>query len=131
MSKSKKELAIEVINGLRDDCHETAVKKGWWEDERNQGELIALMHSELSEALEWLRETKLKMLKNKNGFKEFSASSFSNHISDYLGIEEEFADVIIRILDFCGHHKLRIGEALLAKMEYNLKRPYRHGNKTM
>ena len=32
-------------------CHSTAKLKGWWDDERNDGELLALMHSELSEAL--------------------------------------------------------------------------------
>lgn len=127
MSKSKKELAIEVINGLRDDCHETAKKKGWWDKERSEGELIALMHSELSEALEWLRKNDLAQA----AFGEAPITVLSDHIPCFLGIEEEMADVIIRIFDFCGFYDLQIGEALLDKMEFNLKRPYRHGNKTM
>ena len=36
-------------------CHKTAKEKGWWDSERNEGEIIALMHSELSEALEAMR----------------------------------------------------------------------------
>ena len=40
---------------IQSDIHETAKSKGWWDSERNDGELIALMHSELSEALEALR----------------------------------------------------------------------------
>ena len=36
--------------------HQNAKAKGWWDDERNDGEAIALMHSELSEALEVLRK---------------------------------------------------------------------------
>jgi hypothetical protein len=36
-------------------CHATAKEKGWWDFERSDGELIALMHSELSEALEAMR----------------------------------------------------------------------------
>jgi NTP pyrophosphatase (non-canonical NTP hydrolase) len=118
--KAVRQITIKIINALRDECHETAKEKGWWDKERSPGELIALMHSELSEALEWLRWGQGKYMGNK-----------SDHISPYLGIEEEFADVIIRIFDFCGHHKLRIGEALLAKMEYNKTRSYRHGGKAM
>jgi len=40
---------------LQFHVHRTAVNKGWWDSERNEGEAIALMHSELSEALEALR----------------------------------------------------------------------------
>lgn len=76
------------------------------------GEKIALMHSELSEALEADRE----------GLQ-------SNHIPGFLGIEEELADVIVRVFDFAGRHKLRLGEAFFAKMRMNVDRPYRHGKR--
>lgn len=83
--------------------------QGFWDSE-NTGEKIALMHSELSEALEADRK-KLT----------------SDHIPDFDGIEEELADCMIRIFDFAGHHELRLAEAFSAKLEYNLTRPYRHG----
>ena len=83
--------------------------QGFWESD-NTGEKIALMHSELSEALEADRK-----------------SLDAEHIPGFSGVEEELADVIIRVLDFAGHHQLRLGEALSAKIAYNLTRPFKHG----
>ena len=49
------QLFVNAFNALADEVHATAREKGWWDTQRNNGELIALMHSELSEALEALR----------------------------------------------------------------------------
>jgi NTP pyrophosphatase (non-canonical NTP hydrolase) len=43
--------------------------------------------------------------------------------------EEELADIIIRALDTSHQLGLDINAAVNKKMEYNLTRPYRHGNK--
>lgn len=76
------------------------------------GEMIALMHSELSEALEYYRK----------------GNGPSDHIM-FSGLEEEFADVIIRILDTAHKMNLHLGAAILAKMNFNESRPYKHGKK--
>ena len=47
------------------------------------------------------------------------------------GIPIELADVIIRILDYCGKEKIDIGQALNIKHEYNKTRPYKHGGKVI
>lgn len=51
------------VTGMQTACHGLAKRAGWWNDpatgepkDRNDGELIALMHSELSEALEGVRK---------------------------------------------------------------------------
>lgn len=101
-----------ALNELAQAAHTAAVGKGWYTaDGRNSGELIALVHSELSELLEALRD----------GNRE------SQHLPGYNQAEEEAADVVIRLLDMCAYHGWRIGPAVIAKMAYNTTRPARHG----
>lgn len=99
-----------ILNELADEVHDNSVKHGFWEGPLNFGEKIALMHSELSEALEALRHPK----------QDSNCPEFTNEVI-------ELADCIIRILDYCGYQQYPIGEALFAKHEYNKTRPYKHG----
>jgi NTP pyrophosphatase (non-canonical NTP hydrolase) len=97
---------------LEAEVHAIAVEKGWWDAERNNGEMIALMHSELSETLEALRQPHM-----------------SEKIPLYHAVEEELADVIIRIMDFAYQRNYNVPSAILAKIEYNKTRPVKHGGK--
>ena len=108
------------LNKLRDEIHQNAVDHGWWDEERHFGSLIALMHSELSEALEEYR----------NG-REPNAIYLTGPGGSGKpeGIPIELADCIIRILDYCGKAGIDIEEAIRIKLEYNKTRPYRHGGK--
>ena len=103
-----------MINELCKKAHENAVNKGFYEKEVSFGEKIALMHSELSEALEEYRDKK-----------EVTEIYFTCKKPE--GIPIEFADVLIRIFDACGHYGIDLEEAIKIKMEYNEGRTYKHG----
>src|SRR5579875_111735 len=46
-----------------------------------------------------------------------------------VGMPSELADVIVRVLHFCGKHGVPIGHAVREKMLYNASRPFKHGGK--
>lgn len=104
------------FNDMQGRVYATAGEHGWYDADApafNDGEKIALMHSELSEALDALRH----------------GNPPSDHIPEFSGVEEELADTIIRIMDYAQHKGLRVAEALIAKAAFNDARPYRHGGK--
>lgn len=105
---------VSSFNVAANTAHSIAESKGWWGDgDRNDGEMIALMHSELSEALEGIRH----------------GNPASEHIPTFSAVEEEFADVIIRIMDTAHVRGWRVAEAIAEKMKFNAGREHKHGGK--
>lgn len=113
---------------LQTDVHDLACEKGWWDgyDRDDQGRLIlstdqviskiALIHAELSEAVEEARKSP--------NYSEIYYDS-----SKPEGFAVELADALIRILDLFGALGIDASEIVRIKHEYNRTRPHRHGGK--
>ena len=106
------QIAYNGIMTMQFLASKTATDAGWYNDpvtgepiERNFGEVVALMHSELSEALE----------ADRKGLKD-------DKLPHRDGREVEFADCIIRILDTAAALGLDIAGALIEKNRYNASR---------
>lgn len=91
------------LNELCELCHSIAREKGFWEKERNIGEALMLVVTELAEAMEGYRH------------------------QDDANFREELADAFIRLLDLCGGLKIDIEDEIYRKAMINKKRPYKHG----
>lgn len=93
------------INEYCIEAYEIAKSKGWHDEEREMGTILALIHGEVSEAMEADRK------------------------NDTDNFKEELADIVIRVFDLCGLEEIDLEAAINKKMEYNKTRSYKHGNK--
>lgn len=97
------------LNGYSSLCHDA--NNQWWHDadgnkiERNKGELLCLIHSEVSEAMEGERK-----------------GLMDDHLPNRSMAEVELADTLIRIFDYAGGFGYDLQGAFEEKMAYNKTR---------
>lgn len=113
------EAFVKSVNEAKVKIYEDNVAKGFWETQRTPLEVYALVHSEISEAVEDVR----------SGAAAWYFKDDGNGQQKPCGELSEVADAIIRLLDYSGHKGWDIGGAIVKKLEYNRTRPYKHGKK--
>lgn len=138
------------IKDLMIRAHTTSVEKGWWDgfdDLSNKDKImdicskLLLMHSEISESVEELRNINPDTMKNKLGF-DLSDIYYKTSDGDITSLPEfdgklhkpegfiiELIDVLVRVIDTSVKLGLPVLEGLQRKLAYNETRPHRHGGK--
>lgn len=121
----------ENFRAMQEKVHELAVSKGWWEGTlkgasgpretrmgaNDFGAKIALIHSEVSEALECARGGAFYM-----GYEDSGKP---------CGLPSELADIVIRTMDIAEAMGIDLWDAIEKKHEYNKTRSHRHGGKAL
>lgn len=123
---------VRTITDLVTDSHERAKRKGWWDDctitfDDGSTELLdeavadkvpeklALIHSEVSEALEDYREGAMVTDLDAKG--------------KPCGFPSELADICIRVFDLAGALGIDLEKEITLKAQFNETRQTRHGGK--
>ena len=99
------------LRKLQTEVHAIAVAKGWWDTERTFGDLIALVHSELSQAFEAYQERGLdgwvepRVVEKDPPPPSWDRTAFTHDVLNKpCGFASELADVVIRVADMAEHY---------------------------
>lgn len=137
---------MSIIHELTERAHRQSAGKGFHDyqpaDQRTatalNAEVVALIHSEASEALEAMRTGKPV---DKNWYPhhaegcdeslnfEGPSPEDCTCIPKPEGVPSELADVVIRVMDFCGARGIDLEEVIIEKLDYNATRGHKHGGK--
>jgi hypothetical protein len=114
LSAQEKIKILDAFSVLQDYACRINEAKGWHSPAPSDAQCALTVHEEAAELGRYFRDDPEKA---------------SPKIPEFLGVEEEGADVIIRVMSWFRRRGWRLGEATLAKLEHNCTRPVRHGGK--
>jgi len=121
----------ETLLDAQRRVREVNTANGWFDSDRTFGEDIALLHSEVSEALEEFRDHGVMayVLDDDKMPRPVELQAYGDHKP--LGVPSEAADILIRLLDFCDRYGIDLAAEFEAKLAYNFTRGHRHGGKAL
>mgnify|MGYP000695841195 CR=1 FL=1 len=119
---------------LQDKAHAMALGKGWWEGEglspNSLGAKLAMVHSEVSEAVACVRDGELGLYWTWGGIIDRDPDT-RHPTAKPEGLPIELADIVLRVADLAGRLGIDLQDAIAQKMAYNKTRPHRHGGKRL
>jgi hypothetical protein len=133
------EVVVALFDDLQQKCYLNSKDKGFWQE---QDEVLGLIRSQ-----SYNPEVEEKMVKAvNNAFHAMKGDLMHSELGErteaqrkdlpsdklpapFTGEEEELADTVIRILDYAGRRRMKLGLAIALKMRYNAGRPFMHGKK--
>ena len=113
------EISTRSLRGMQEEVVAWCHRKGWYDKPLSFGEAMTGLHSEVSEAWE--------------AWRRWGAGDATDPavepglVCKPEGVGSEFADVLIRLLDYCDRFGVDLEAEYARKMEYNETRGYRHG----
>lgn len=118
-----------MLNKIAADIYQQNKEKGFWDKERNIGELLMLITSELAEAMEAHRGR--KNILNREAFEKNEEEDFNYAFNTFVkdSFEDELADAAIRLFDAFGGLGIDMDFHIENKLKYNKSRARLHGKK--
>lgn len=126
-----------MLNELSKKVHENAKSKGFFDSEKNIGEMLCLIHSEVSEALEADRKNhhavKSWNLEKNVDMDDLDSTTMQQYFMQEFEVaiknsfEDELADIMIRVMDLAAFKGIDLEYHIKMKMAYNSLRAHKHG----
>src|SRR5687768_4120914 len=123
-----------ALGQMAEQVRDLNVSKGWrpaggGPGANTFGDYIALLHSEVSEALEAYRDHRLA--DGTRPYDNMDSDTGEVKPAKPEGVGSELADVLIRLVDMADIFGIDLAAEYHRKMAYNRTRPHQHGGRTL